>query len=233
MGLRMPAGVQKLALVAGLALLSALGHGWATPVFAQQSKLSASSDPGELWAFVKRMDARIKTDPQAKYYAGKGQALEWLGKLKEAGIAYGEAVERSPENLDYYVFRARVLRRQSDWKAAEADYSKAIELGDETVEGYGGRGMCRLCLKDYEGAIEDADRAIALGSHESEDWYVKGSALYHQGKLESALVYLNTALRMNPGDITYLKARAQLFSKLGKFKESQADFEQVHSLDRR
>lgn len=233
MGLRMPAGVQKLALVAGLALLSALGHGWATPVFAQQSKLSASSDPGELWAFVKRMDARIKTDPQAKYYAGKGQALEWLGKLKEAGDEYSEAIKRAPSNRYYILARARVLRRQDQSLAAERDYTRAIELGDESVEGYGGRGMCRLGLKNYEGAIKDADRAIALGSTESEDWYVKGSSLYHLGKFDSALVYLNSAIKMRPNDPNYLRTRAHILFKLGKTSESQADFEKARIVDNR
>ncbi|MCA9803690.1 MAG: tetratricopeptide repeat protein [Cyanobacteria bacterium HKST-UBA02] len=225
--------MQKLALIAGLALVSVLGGGWTTPILAQQSKLSASSDPSELWAFVKRLDARIKTDPQAKYFASKGQCLEWLGKLKQAGIEYSKAIKRAPSSRDYFIARARVLRRQNQLLAAEEDYTRAIELGDETVEGYGGRGMCRLGLKSYEGAIEDADRAIALGSTESEDWYVKGSSLYHLGKLDSALVYLNTALKMRPNDAGYLRARAQMLLKLGRTKESKADSERAHRLDGR
>lgn len=231
MGLRMPARVQKLALVAGLALLSVLGSGWTTPVLAQKSNLSASSDPSELWAFVKRMDARIKADPQAKYYAGKGQALEWLGKLKEAADEYTEAIKLAPSDRNYYIGRARVLRRQHQRAAAEGDYTRAIELGDHTVEAYGGRAICRLNLGKFDEAILDADKSISLGSTESVDWYVKGSSLFHQGKFDPALVYLNAALKMSPNESSYLRTRARILSKLGKEAESKADLEKARIID--
>jgi len=230
MGLRMPAGVQKLALIAGLALLSALGHGWATPVFAQQSKLSASSDPGELWAFVKRMDARIKTDPQAKYYAGKGQALEWLGKLKEAGDEYSEAIKRAPSNRDYLVCRARVQRRRGLWRQGERDYGQAISLGDRTSEVFSGRGRCRLSLKDYKSAMSDAARAIELGSNDPMDWYVKGSASYHLRQYKNALSDLNSALKLDPNNAAFLRTRGRIFQKLDRAVEAEADFSLAREL---
>ncbi|MBZ0189716.1 MAG: hypothetical protein K8F91_25950, partial [Candidatus Obscuribacterales bacterium] len=124
----------KLALALCCMVSISVGYVCVTPVLADDSKLTASSDPGELRDFVGRMEKRIKSDPRPEFFTAKAQALEWLKRYSESTKAYSKAIDLDSGDSYLFFARGRVLRKQGLWRQAESDLTKAISIGYSTAE---------------------------------------------------------------------------------------------------
>lgn len=72
----------------------------------------------------------------ADMYCGRGIMLASDGKLEEAIIEYGRAIELMPDNYEAYINRALAFSEKEDFDAAIADFRRAAAIDPQSGEVY-------------------------------------------------------------------------------------------------
>jgi predicted Zn-dependent protease with MMP-like domain len=173
-----------------------------------EARLDAVADAFEAGDFegaLAQADALLSEAPgvaEALHY--RAAALAELGRLEEAGRAYGRALKEAPEDLEILL------------SAADCLISRAGEDREAVEEGLG------LCARGRKLA-ERADDVELL----FEFLLLEGMGLNQLGECERALVSLEAALGHAPRSVDAQVERGIALFELCRFAEAQAAFERV------
>jgi tetratricopeptide (TPR) repeat protein len=85
------------------------------------------------------------------------------GIMKEAMVAYNQAVRNDPQSAWVYNQRGNAYRRLGRHHQAIQDYNKAIRLAPQFADSYAGRAFAYTLLSKDEEAQQDVARAVELG----------------------------------------------------------------------
>lgn len=155
----------------------------------------------ELAAVSWRRSLEIK--PSAGAYANIGLSMFHLGEYDEAINWYSKALELSPENAaiwgelgDTYSFSSQ------DAELSLLMYERAIVLSQQRLRinpSDGGTlaliGHYYAASGDKESALTSIDKAIELSPHNFSVHYIAAKALCHLGDYETALDYIEKAIK--------------------------------------
>lgn len=154
------------------------------------------------------------------------------GKLDEAIIKYGEAINLNPEDWTGYNYRAKVNLLKGNLSDAIKDISKAISLSPQTLSLYEVRANCYEAKGQYDKAIADYNMALSKVNNNDKELYQtyfkRGLSYFYNGQYKESVNDLNQALTLaqktgkTTTDIYLLRAKAYL--NLNKYPEAIDDF---------
>lgn len=133
-------------------------------------------------------------------YRHNAAQLEKRGKLAEAAVAYGAAIERNPEDWASLRGRARCNLGSSRYAEALQDLDRAVELRPADARGWQERGAALYRLGRLEEAESSYRKAVALDPRDSRGWRNLGAVLEKAGKAHDAEAAYRRALEARPGD---------------------------------
>ncbi len=216
--------------------------------------LVASPTPEEL----ERIEAVLEPEPRnPRANSIHGSFLLALGRPQEAKKAYERLLEIEPESYDGHYGLGRVFLSLGENDKARAHLEKARSLEPESTSVLTSLAALEKTEENLEAsekllreaiAIEPtdtlyrelADLLLSAGRAEelarmASSWdgpaaaYAKGQALAAQGDDEGALVELERALALAPGDDNVEQALANSLSRVGRFDEAQKHYQAILS----
>jgi tetratricopeptide (TPR) repeat protein len=180
--------------------------------------------------------------------------MAWdLGDNTDAYQMLSDVVRQRPYFAEPYYLRALVLESIFQYEEALTDLNILLELNTRHVEGLFLRGQVRNQLGQYDLAIKDLQMLLNMPSREqvtviyqrpksfsaiSRVSFLEGNNLdviYHNLALaemgrknpDSAIDWLNQALKINSENCEYLLARAKAHSQKGEIFKAESDIRQA------
>lgn len=180
-------------------------RGGAGDVAARLDGVADAFEAGEFEAALATVDALLALEPElpeALHY--RAAALTELGRLEEAGRAYGQALRAAPEDLEILLGAADCLvcRTGEDREAVEEGLS--------------------LCARGRKLAQKADDVEMLY-----EFLLLEGMGLNQMGECESALASLDAALGHMPRSRDAQLERGIALFELCRFTQAQESFERV------
>ncbi len=190
------------------------------------SGLACKNNP--LAKFTKQYNCTIagEAEPQTsdEYLKRAGKHLENnnYGFDDCAFGAASEAVRLDPKNADALALRGDLYSAKQDYDSALADLNEAIKLSPDKTLFYGVRSSVYEKKNMLPKAIEDL--SIVLKTEASHYDYAKRGGLYFKNDdFENALKDYTEAIRLKPDYEYHYTMRAEVYRKLGKMNEAEAD----------
>ncbi|MGD1952205.1 MAG: tetratricopeptide repeat protein [Leptolyngbyaceae cyanobacterium] len=111
---------------------------------------------------------------------------------------------------------------QGQSQNAIACYSKAIELQADYYEAWVRRGLALMLLEDFQPAIANFNQAVALKTDLDLAWYLKAYCHAKMQADELALLALQKAFALNPGQWIEMAAKESVFDSLRQDPQFQS-----------
>ena len=129
--------------------------------------------------------------------------LEWqkatnLGKLPEAIVEYGKAVDLNPNNFVAHYNLGSAFYRKEDLNHSIEEYRKVTVLNPKFAPAYYNLGNGLYKMNKVDAAIEEWQKALILNPQFSEVLYNLGNAYQKKGRKEEAVAHWEKALELDP-----------------------------------
>ncbi len=147
-------------------------------------------------ALLQQSLAQHAKQPEVSY--NLGYALQQLGRLEEALVAFSQAVSLMPDDLDSVMSRGRVRASLEQFESAAADFAKATRLVPQNPDAWNNLGNVLLDLEREPDAVAAYDKALALRPNFAQVLFNKGKALGTLERYTEAAVAYEQALALNP-----------------------------------
>jgi clan AA aspartic protease (TIGR02281 family) len=157
----------------------------------------------------------------AFYYAYRGDVKRLQGDYKEAVKDFTKAIEIEPRQSWFYYRRGWIEEEfLKNIEAGLIDYNEAISLDKEYAYTYLHRGrLFETKLKNLSKANDDYNQIISLDTTPLESGNCRHYALFHLGRKNEAIAWLNKILEEYPTDGNYYDG-ACLYSLMNMPKEA-------------
>lgn len=90
----------------------------------------------------------------------------------------------------------------------------------------------RFFLREYEACIPFLEKVILVRPRDLEAHHLKGQALQKMGQPTKALLYFESALKINDRHLSTISSRAAILEELGRFEEAAAAFRKASMIQR-
>jgi tetratricopeptide (TPR) repeat protein len=125
----------------------------------------------------------------------------------------------------------RLLEERNQGEEALGEFYRALLLDNRSVTTAQRLSELSARLGDAPRSLEFADRAIALDSLRARAWWLRGAALFNQGRASEALGSLETAVAADSDQIDYLKTLARVGEELDRYDVVARGYRRVVELD--
>ena len=133
-----------------------------------------------------------------------------------------EALRLDPKNANAYALRGTMYRTRREYEEALADFNEALRLAPENTvyyiyrsAVYERKNMLREAIDDYTKGMKDSQRHY--------DYAKRADLYFRHDELENALKDYTEAIRLKPDEEAYYARRAEIYRKLGRTSEADAD----------
>jgi tetratricopeptide (TPR) repeat protein len=164
----------------------------------------------------------------------EGQARAWLAlahllenkKPEDALQAYRKASELTPKDPEPHLSAGLLQERQKEFSAAEAEYKQVLTLDPRSIDPHtmeAAIGLTNLYMKSGRlGEAEPLLRRLAAERPDDAGIHLQlGRVLAAQGKKDDAIVEIQTALRLAPGDSEAQRDLADLLVQSKKLPDAE------------
>lgn len=196
-----------------------------TPLDSGNAEITRLTLANKFDAALKLVDTRIAAgEKTARTLAMRGQLLARLGRDKEAGNAYDQALAIDRREATAIMGKAGLLTRANKLDDALALFDRLITLYPDSTEPYRMRGELRALMGDRDGALSDID--IFIGKMPDNQWAysTRVELLLEQGKSAEALATANALLKLKPDDEIAHALVGYVYAMQGKRAEAVAEY---------
>ena len=190
------------------------------------------------YAFLERDDApsaiadfsrAIELEPNdPKHYLDRGKARWRNGQVMLAMSDLDQALKLKPDDVDALIARGTLHLEAKDDVGAAADFDTAIKADPKARLGV---AETYSALRHYDEAIAQLDLWLAAypkadraaGALNNRCW---ARAMLNR-ELDQALSDCNAAIKLLPGETTFLDSRGMVYLRLGQLDPSIADYNAV------
>ena len=162
---------------------------------------------------------------------GLGEALEGVGKVERAILAFKSAVSLSPRAFDPLRHLGRIYLDQHRYKKALQFLSRATDVNPASDMTLVDLGVAYRSFDDPGAAIECFRKATELNPNSIAAHYNLAASLRENGEPESAVEILNSILEKNPSSIDVRVLAASILSDLNEMDQAIAllnDYLKIH-----
>jgi TonB family protein len=159
-----------------------------------------------------------------EYFNRAGKHLE-NNNYRYDECAFGavqEALKLDPKNADALALRGFLYNENREYDAALDDLNEAVKLSPGTAHFYSVRSSIFEKKNMLKEAIEDLSTAMKTDSSHY-DYAKRGNLYFKKDDLENALKDYTEAIRLKPDYENHYAMRAEVYRKLGKQPEAEAD----------
>lgn len=195
-------------------------RGWA--YFVLDSLVKAKAD----------FDSAIDIEKKPDYYFRRGEVQFSLGRYKSSIADYSVAISLCPENLEYHLSRSIafnfIRKHHREMKGYEFVLSKD-SLNEDAL-----RNLALLhsyFKKNKATALSFWDKLIEFYP-EPENYFLRGDYFMEKSFLKSASRDFETALNLDPENISYLTKLAYSYGMLGRLEEALKFFDRALEIDK-
>jgi len=143
------------------------------------------------------------------------------GRNKECLAFLDSAINRFPNEIEFYLIKGNVYDRLKDYETEAEILLKALEVGPHSVRARHMLAVVWDRLKEYEKCdslyeellLENPDDHLALNNY-AYSLAVRGE------KLQKAYEMVERALKLDPGNPSYLDTKGWILFKLGRYREA-------------
>jgi protein O-GlcNAc transferase len=128
------------------------------------------------------------------FHNNLGNALQALGKFREAAASYGWALSHKPDYLAAHYNLGLTLHAQGKFEEAAASYGRALALKPDYAEAHGNLGNTLHALGRLEEAVASYERALKHKPGNADAHNNLGNVLKAQGRLDEAVASYGRAL---------------------------------------
>jgi len=217
-----------------------------------QNEGNLQNSAGNFAGAITEFEKAIVIDPRkADAYANLGYAYHMMQNYDDAIAAFEQALERAPDNPDLkdnlvavYESKAGSLSALGDNENALRYFEKIEKIAPDTPDIYYNIGLMHYQLKDYRAAIKSFNKHLE-GSPDDEEvlyrvflahWGI-AKELEDEGQMELALPEYQAAMptlekliELNYEELTYHRALARVYNKLGMTEEALLELGIVEEL---
>ena len=141
----------------------------------------------------------LQTYPDhARSLENLGRVLVKQGKLEEAQIVYGHALDISPLDADLYVQRGRIAAAQGQVDKAMIDWHRALQLRSDHSQAFFELGVAFMSQGELEEAASHFQQATGISPNYAEAYNGLGAVLQRLERKDEAIASFRQAVRVNP-----------------------------------
>ena len=130
------------------------------------------------------------------------------------------------------VGKADRLRRQKNYPAALEAFDEILAKTPRNTDALVGRGQTREDSGDVAKALEDYQKALAINSKHVTANLLEGNAYRRLGKIHEAVLSVERAKQLSPGEGWIANLLAELAEQAGDMKKAQENYELAIDLNR-
>ncbi len=153
------------------------------------------------------------------------------GKTSEAFDTLQRAVKDAPQNWELQMALAKVAGMKGDEKTAETSYQAAQQARPNNTLAVTGLAEIAAARRDYNQLMEIAERTVKEHPEYADGYVWRGTAEANTQQIEKAEADFQTALKLNPNNISANVELGQLRLKQGKTAEGTAMLEKALDKD--
>ena len=127
-----------------------------------------------------------------------GITLRAQGKIDEALIAYGKAVELNAKLDVAHYHRGLMLEQKGDVNGAINAFDRVIQLDPDHADAHFHRGSCLTLKGEHKAAIEAYSEVVRLRPNAAEAHNNRGVVYLSLMELDAAVAALENAIRLKP-----------------------------------
>ena len=120
-----------------------------------------------------------------------------------------------------HYLRAKVYTQQGNAKQAAAQLEQALSIQADFPEAWSDLGQARKNLSDDAGAVAALEQAVKRNAADSVAQYRLGEEYLKQNQVQLAVVHLEQAYRLDPGDQSILNAFQRALRRDGRVDEAE------------
>lgn len=180
-------------------------------------------------------DAELKIDEKVRIILSFFPMFSDMRARAYANELASIMVKTHPDEAKAFAMQGDVLFQEAKYKEAQNSYKKALEINDQVYQVWEQLLRIELSIGDYQELISDGNKALEIFPNQAALYLYSGIGYAQLKNHDKAVLFLKSALDLALGDKELL---VQIFSSLGdsfnalkKFKDSDASFEQVLTLD--
>lgn len=175
----------------------------------------------------------IAIDPNiAVAYSERASGYMMQRQLDKALADLDKAISIDPNNSAFHATRGWIYCHQKRYHEAIAACTKSISMYDGYSPAYISRARAHNALGNYWSAIADCTKAIELYPNEDSRYYsVRGYAFLQEGKYPEAISDFNTALKIEPDNLSALIYRGQALIDYGDNRAAVSTLNEAIRLD--
>src|SRR3989338_5621659 len=153
----------------------------------------------------------------AKMAYNRGDDFAGAGKWDEAVIAFTEALQKDPENLEYNIRLIMAKERASEYHYQKATDARQRDKLDDAM-----REFQLAVTLNPSNSVADLELKKAIKTKESRSRYELGMELEKQGKFTDAIIEFQEAVRIDPLNTRAKGAKQTAAEKQRKILEEQS-----------
>lgn len=175
----------------------------------------------------------IAIDPNiAVAYSERASGYLMQRQFDKALADLDKAISIDPNNSAFHATRGWIYCHQKRYREAIAACTKSISMYDGYSPAYISRARAHNALGNYWSAIADCTKAIELYPNEDSRYYsVRGYAFLQEGKYPEAISDFNTALKIEPDNLSALIYRGQALIDYGDNRAAVSTLNEAIRLD--
>ena len=139
--------------------------------------------------------------------------------FRPAVLCFDHALEKSPRDPEVMLQKARALYASNGNVQASRLLEELTNLAPDDADTWELKALNLHKMHHEIDALEAFEKAIELEKRPS-SMKLAGRLLQKRGQHEKALIYINEALRMDPGDSQCWKMKASVLSDMGRHNEA-------------
>ncbi len=130
-----------------------------------------------------------------------GSLRKQQGRLKEAGAAYRQALERNPNYADAHFNLGAICRDRGELQFAAECFQKAALANPADAEAWYSAGAAYLALGEFALATPCLTKTLELQPESPAATHDFAKAVFNLGYVDEALTYFQRAARLGPAEL--------------------------------
>jgi len=161
----------------------------------------------------------------------RGSCYYRIGAFQNAIQDFSKAIELEPGNADLYLYLGNAYGEMDMFTEAIKNFNVAREISFGDYYSNLTKAYEDINSRKYTSALARATSAIEENPTDPIPHSYKGISLYHLGKLNDAILHLNTATKLDPNNSTTIYNLGLAYMASKNTKEAISQFEKALSID--
>ncbi|MBS0272270.1 MAG: hypothetical protein JSR85_06450 [Proteobacteria bacterium] len=153
------------------------------------------------------------------------------GKYKEASSIVNQSLQSQPKNVALHLLNGLIYEKLAEHgdasgsELAVVGYQNAINLDPSNIFAITQLGKLEYREQKFDQAMEHFANALLIKPNDPDLWQELAASAYYSYDLKTALVAVEKAIKLKPGDPLAHRSAAMIYAALGDFTNAQKNLE--------